>query len=157
MTSTRAASTPPTGTRVAGRTGASASVIALQRSAGNASTLALLRRARRIEDEPPVTLTISGLVDGAAVSSWSLSHDGRSQAVELQITRPVDTNSPVLAKAMIDGVPGSEGRLVVRRLTPLGWVDQLTVTMEDCMVAEYAVHGNEESAWLRFSRIEFER
>lgn len=149
--------TSPTGALAADGMGASASVIALQRSVGNASTLALLRRTHRIEDEPPVTLTLHGLIDGAAVSSWSLSHDARGQVAELEITRPVDDSSPILAKAMVDGAPGVQGHLVVRKLTPLGWARQLTVTMEDCMVDQYAVHGDGESAWLRFSRIEFER
>jgi len=132
-------------------------MIALQRAAGNASTLALLRRARTIADDPPVALTLPGLVDGAAVSSWDLERDVQGTPGALALTRPIDANSQVLAKALFDGAPGIEGTLVVRRLTPLGWVRQLTVRMADCMVDQYLVHENYESLRLIFSRVQVEQ
>jgi type VI protein secretion system component Hcp len=132
-------------------------MMAFQRAAGNASTLALLRRARKIGDEPPVTLTLGGLVDGVTVSSWNLERDTRGTAAGLALTRPIDAASPVLAQALFDGAPGIDGTLVVRRLTPLGWVRQLTVRMADCMVDQYAVHENYESARLIFSRVQVEQ
>lgn len=132
-------------------------MLALQRSAGNASALALMRRARKIDDEPPVALTLRGVVEGTAVSSWSLDRDTRGTTSGLEMTRPVDADSPVLAKALFDGAPGVEGTLLVRRLTPLGWVRELTVTMADCMVDQYAIHEGYESVRLTFSRIQVEQ
>ena len=132
-------------------------MFALQRAAGNTSTLALLRRARKIEDEPPVALTLQGLVDGAAVSAWNLERDLRGTTTALELTRPIDANSPVLAKALFDGAPGISGTLVVRKLTPLGWIRRLTVAMAECMVDQYAVHENYESVRLVFSRVQVEQ
>ena len=77
------------------RGAAVSSMIALQRSAGNTSTMALLRRAR--------------------------------------------------------------GRLVVRKLTPLGWVRRLTVTMADCLVDSYLTNRGYESLRLTFSRVQVEQ
>jgi len=134
-----------------------ASVLALQRSAGNASAVALLRRAHKVEDEPPVALTLRGLVDGAPVSSWSLDHDMRGRPTGLEITRPLDDNSPIFAKALFDGAPGIDGTLVVRRLAALGWVRQLTVTMADCLVDHYMVHEGYESIRLAFSRAQVDQ
>ncbi len=68
------------------------------------------------------------------MSSWSLDDDTRGHTVGLEITRPTDADSPVLAKALTDGAPDVEGRLVVRKLTPLGWIRHLTLTMADCMI-----------------------
>jgi type VI protein secretion system component Hcp len=133
-------------------------VIALQRSAGNTSAMALLRRALEHADETPVTLTLPGVVDGAAVSSWSLDNDMRGERVTgLHITRPTDTDSPVLAKALTDGAPAGTATLVVRKLTPLGWVRQLTLTMEDCVVSSYQVGEKYESLGLTFTAIRVEQ
>lgn len=131
-----------------------ASMLALQQSAGNASTMALLRRARGGEDEAPITLTLPGVVEGATVSSWSLDNDARGKAVGLEVTRPTDTDSPALAKALTAGAADGEGRLVVRKLTPLGWVRQLTVTMADCMIDSYLIHRDYESLRVSFSRVQ---
>ena len=132
-------------------------MIALQRRAGNASTLALLRRAQKVADEAPITLTLPGVVDGAAASSWSLESDSRGRPTSLDITRPTDANSPALAKALTDGAPDVEGRLVVRKLTPLGWVRQLTVTMADCIVDSYLINEDYESLRLTFSQMQVEQ
>jgi hypothetical protein len=132
-------------------------MIALQRSAGNTSTMALLRRARGRADEAPVTLTLPGVVDGAVVSSWSLEDDARGHTVTLEITRPTDADSPALAKALTDGAPDVEGRLVVRKLTPLGWVRQLTVTMADCLVDSYLIHRDYESLRISFRRVQIDQ
>jgi Type VI secretion system effector, Hcp len=131
-------------------------MIALQRRAGNTSTLALLRRAGSLADDPPITLTLPGVVDHAAVSSWSLDRDTRGGPTGLEITRPTDANSPALAKAMTDGSP-VEGRLVVRKLTPLGWVRQLTVTMTDCLIDSFVVRADYESLRLTFGRMQVEQ
>jgi type VI protein secretion system component Hcp len=131
-------------------------MIALQRSAGNTSTLALLRRARSLTDDYPITLTLPGVVDHAAVSSWSLDGDTRGSATGLEITRPTDADSPAFAKAMTGGSP-VEGRLVVRKLTPLGWVRHLTVTMTDCLVDSFLVRADYESLRLTFGRMQVER
>jgi hypothetical protein len=132
-------------------------MLALQRSAGNASALALMRRARKIDDEPPVALTLRGVVEGAAVSSWSLDRDTRGTTSGLEMTRPVDADSLVLGKARFDGAPGVEGTLLVHRLTPLGWVRELTITMADCMVGQYAIHERYESVRLTFSRVQVDQ
>jgi len=134
-----------------------ASMLALQRSAGNTSTMALLRRASGLAQETPAVLTLSGLVNDAAVSSWNLARDMRGETSGLELTRPIDVDSPVLAKALFDGAPNAGGRLTVRKLTPLGWVRQLTVTMADCTVASYQVHDNYESVRLEFSRVQVEQ
>lgn len=132
-------------------------MIALQRSAGNTSTMALLRRARGRVDETPVTLTLPGVVDGAAVSSWSLENGIRGQAVGLEITRLTDADSPALAKALTDGAPDVDGRLVVRKLTPLGWVRELTLTMADCMIDSFVTHRDYESLRLSFRRVQVDQ
>jgi hypothetical protein len=147
--------TPTTGRPARGS--AAASMIALQHSAGNTSTVALLRRARSVADEAPATLTLTGVVDHVAVSSWSLDSDTRGKTAGLEITRLTDADSPVLAKAVSGGTPDVEGRLIVRRLTPLGWIRQLTLTMADCMADEYTVHDNYESIRLSFSAVRFEQ
>jgi type VI protein secretion system component Hcp len=131
-------------------------MLALQRRAGNASTAALLRRARDLADQAPITLTLTGVVDGATVSSWSLDHDMGGGTTGLEITRPIDADSPVLAKSLSDGAP-VDGRLVVQKLTPLGWVRQLTVRMTDCLVDSFLAHEDYESLRLSFSRVRVER
>jgi type VI protein secretion system component Hcp len=133
-------------------------MLALQRRAGNASTMALLRRAQKVTEESPTTLTVPGLVDDAAVSSWSLDGDMRGQrATGLHISRPTDADSPVLAKALTSGAPDVTATLVVRKLTPLGWVRQLTVTMEGCMVSSYQPGENYESVGLTFTAMRVEQ
>ena len=133
-------------------------MLALQRRAGNTSTLALLRRARDHAEETPVTLTLPGVLDGTAVSSWSLDSDMRGErATGLHITRPTDSDSPVLAKALTDGALGVTATLVVRKLTPLGWVRQLTLTMDDCMVSSYQPGENYESVGLTFTGLHIEQ
>jgi type VI protein secretion system component Hcp len=133
-------------------------MLALARRAGNASTLALMRRARGRAEETPVTLTLPGVVDGSAVSSWSLDNDARGgRTTGLHITRPTDADSPVLARALTDGAPGVTARLVVRKLTPLGWVRQLTLTMQDCMVSSYQPRGDYESVGLTFTGLQVEQ
>ena len=57
---------------------------------------------------------------------------------------------------MTNGSP-VEGRLVVRKLTPLGWVRQLTVTMTDCLIDSFLVHADYESLRLTFSRMQVEQ
>jgi hypothetical protein len=131
-------------------------MLALQRSAGNTSTTALLRRASARADEAPITLTLPGIVSDAVVSSWSFDRDSRGETTGVEITRPTDADSPVLAKAMIDGPP-VDGRVVVRKLTPLGWVRQLTVTMDDCRVASFLVGRDRDSLQLTFSRVAVEQ
>jgi hypothetical protein len=157
MTTTRGGSTPPARATAARRPTGVATMIALQRSAGNGSTLALLRRAHQSAEEAPIMLTLPGVVDGAAVSTWNLEQDMRGSTSGLTLTRPVDANSPILAKALFDGAPDVEGRLVVRKLTPLGWVRELTLTMEGCTVASYHVHENYESVHLTFSRLHIDQ
>ena len=150
-------SAPPSRLADAGRTPRS-SVLALQRSAGNTSTMALLRRARGLTDEAPITLTLPGVVNEAVVSSWSFEHDARGEKTTVvDITRPTDADSPSLAKALTDGEPDVEGRLVVRKLTPLGWVRQLTVTMAGCMVESFVVGEGYESLRLTFSRVQVDQ
>ena len=160
MSGTRArrpAPAPPTRGVSAGQPSPAFSLIALQRSAGNASTVALMRRASHAADEPPVSLTLPGVVDHIAVSSWSVADQPHGGPTGLDITRPTDANSPRLAKALTDGAPGATATLLVRKLTPLGWVPQLTVTLEDCMVSSYQPHDDYESIGLTFSRMQVER
>jgi hypothetical protein len=133
-----------------------ASMLALQRSAGNTSTMALLRRARKLTDEAPITLTLPGVVNEAVVSSWSFDRDTQGKVTAVEITRPTDADSPSLAKARTDGPP-VEGRVVVRRLTPHGWVRSLTVTMADCLVDAFRVHDGYEWLRLAFSRVQVEQ
>jgi len=131
---------------------------ALQRSAGNASALALLRRASDVSHEAPITLTLPGVVDGAAVSTWSIFRgDARLPVTEVELTRPTDSDSPLLAKALMEGTPGATATLLVRKLTPLGWVRDLTVTFDDCMVASFESHGEFDSVWLKFTRMEVQQ
>ncbi|HUA07337.1 MAG TPA: type VI secretion system tube protein Hcp [Solirubrobacteraceae bacterium] len=130
-------------------------MIALQRSAGNASALALLRRASDVANEAPITLTLPGVVDGAAVSTWSIFRgDSRRPATEVELTRPTDANSPRLAKAMMEGAPAVTATLVVRKLSPLGWIAYQTVTFENCMITSFDTHGEYDSVWLRFARMD---
>jgi hypothetical protein len=64
----------------------------------------------------------------------------------------MDANSPRLAKAMTDGWPPDvTATFLVRRLTPLGWVRVLTITMEGCMVSSFSPHAAYESVGLTFS------
>jgi hypothetical protein len=142
----------------AARSAGPTAMLAVQRSAGNSVALALLRRARKTQDEPPVSLTIPGVAEGASVSSWRIDRDGRHEAAGLTITRPIDDDSLKLERASVDGPPDATGTLVVRVLTPLGWIRRLTVTMANCMVDSYAVHDdNYESIGLTFSRARFEQ
>jgi Type VI secretion system effector, Hcp len=131
-------------------------MIALQRSAGNTSALAVMRRARGIVDEPPVTFTLPGVVDGASVSSWSLG-GARGDITELHIMRRSDADSPRLAQASTTGAAAATGTLMVRTLTPLGWIRQLTLTLEDCMVSSYHPGAEYESIGLTFSRMHVEQ
>ncbi|HET6870198.1 MAG TPA: type VI secretion system tube protein Hcp, partial [Solirubrobacteraceae bacterium] len=128
-----------------------APLIALQRSAGNSSTVALLRRTR---EESPITLTIPGVVDRAAVSSWSLG--GNPHPSDLSVMRPTDSDSPRLFRAVTDGATGT-ATLVVRKLTPLGWVHQLTMTLEGCTVSSYQPGENDESVGLTFTGMQVEQ
>ena len=133
-------------------------MMALQRNAGNASTVALLRRAHDVRDEPPVTLSIPEVVDGATVSTWSLEYDGHHNVEGLNITRPMDADSQRLAKAMTTGGPPNvTATFVVRRLTPLGWIRVLTITMDGCMVSSYSAGGDYESVGLTFTRAHFDQ
>jgi hypothetical protein len=47
--------------------------------------------------------------------------------------------------------------LVVRKLTPLGWVRQHTVTMADCLVASFLVQEGYEWLKLTFSRVQVDQ
>ena len=98
-------------------------------------------------------LTLPDVVDHAAVSSWSLEDDARGRPTRLNIMRPTDADSPRLAQALTNGAPDVTATLVVRRLTPLGWVRQTTLTMEGCMVDSYVVHDDYESVGLTFTRV----
>jgi type VI protein secretion system component Hcp len=112
-----------------------------------------MRRAHRAADESPVTLTIPEVVDSATVSSWSLEYDAHHNLVGMNITRPMDANSPLLARATTTGWPAEvTATFLVRRLTPLGWVRVLTITMEGCMVSSYNPGGDYESVGLMFTR-----
>ena len=74
-----------------------------------------------------------------------------------EITRPTDADSPALAKALTDGAPDVDGRLVVRKLTPLGWVRDLTVTMADCLVDSFVHPPRVRSLRFAFSRMQVEQ
>jgi len=117
-----------------------------------------MRRTPALADEAPVTFNLPGVVDGAPVSSWSLERGGpRAQATGLNLTRQTDVNSPRVSQALTNGSRGVTATLVVRKLTPLGWVRQVTVTMNDCMVSSYKQSdGDSESIGLTFSRIQVE-
>jgi type VI protein secretion system component Hcp len=129
-------------------------MIALQRSAGNSSTVALLRRAHDVREQSPITLTIPGVVDHAAVSSWSLG--GNPHPGDLSLVRPTDADSPRLFRAVTDG-SGGTATLVVRKLTPLGWVHVLTITMEGCTVSSYQAGDKDESVGLTFAGMQVEQ
>ena len=131
-----------------------ASVVALQRTAGNASTVALMRRARDVRDEPPITLTIPGVVDHAAVSSWSLG--GTRRPTDLSLVRRTDADSPRLFQAVTNGAGGT-ATLVVRKLTALGWVHSMTLTLEGCTVSSYQAGGTDESIGLTFTEMQVEQ
>jgi type VI protein secretion system component Hcp len=131
-----------------------ASVVALQRSAGNASTVALMRRARDMRDESPITLTIPGVVDHAAVSSWSLG--GTRRPTDLNLVRRTDADSPRLFQAVSQG-GGGTATLVVRKLTPRGWVHQMTVTLDGCVISSYQAGGTDESVGLTFMQMQVEQ
>jgi hypothetical protein len=131
-----------------------APLIALQRSAGNSSTLALLRRAHDVREESPITLTIPGVVERAAVSSWSITHGPHPS--DLSLVRPTDSDSPRLFQAVTSGAGGT-ATIVVRRLTPLGWVHQMTLTLEGCMVSSYQPGGTAESVGLTFTGLQVEQ
>jgi type VI protein secretion system component Hcp len=103
-----------------------------------------------------VAITVPGVVDRASVSSGSLD-DVRGRSVGLNITRQTDANSPRLAEAERSGAPGATATLSVRRLTPLGWVRELTLTMADCTVSSYVIHENYESVGLTFSSVQVEQ
>jgi len=132
-------------------------MIALQRSAGNASALALLRRASNTTLQAPITLTLPGVVDGAAVSTWSIHRGSRAPVTEVELTRPTDSDSPRLAKALMEDAPGATATLLVRKLTPLGWIRDLAVTFEECTVTSFESHGEFDSLWLRFTRMEVDQ
>jgi hypothetical protein len=122
-------------------------MIALQRSAGNASTLALLRRERTQVDEPPMTLSLPGVAEHAALWSWSFDTESRGTPTGLHITRQTDADSPALAKAARDGTPGITAVLRVR---------QLTLTLEDCTISSYIVGDQGESVGLTFTGMRVE-
>ena len=113
-----------------------------------------MRRAHEVRDEPPITLTIPGVVDRAAVSSWSIGHSPHPS--DLSLVRPTDSDSPRLFQAVTNGAGGTAS-LVVRKLTPLGWVHQMTLTLEGCMVNSYQPHGEDESVGLTFAGMQVER
>jgi hypothetical protein len=131
-----------------------AAAVALQRSAGNASTVALMRRTHDMREEPPITLTIPGIADHAPVSSWSVGA-GRPPT-DLSLVRRTDADSPRLFRAVTDGAAGT-ATLVVRKLTPLGWVHQLTITLEGCVVSSYQTDDADESVGLTFTAMEVEQ
>ena len=132
-------------------------MIALQRSAGNASTLALLRRAGNTRQEAPITLTLPGVVDGASVSSWSIQGAMRQPVTDVELTRPTDSDSPRLARALTEGARGATATLLVRKLTPSGWIRDMTVTFEDSLISSFQSNGEFDSVWLSFTRMEVER
>lgn len=150
----------PTSTPVAGgssRVSGLASMIALQRSAGNTSSLALLRRARAVGEEPPITLTLPGVVDRAGVTSWSLRQDTHGRSTGVDLTRISDADSPRLVDAFTHGAPAVTATLLVRKLTPLGSIRELTLTMEDCTVDSFQVDGDHDAVGLNFDRIRVEQ
>lgn len=125
--------------------------MALQRSAGNASTLALLRRAGKESAELPITLTIPGVVDHAGVFSWGL---GRSpHPTDLSLVRPTDGDSPRLLRAVTDGSSGT-ATLAVRKVGPVERGHALTLTLEGCTVSSYQAGENDETIGLTFARLE---
>lgn len=117
-------------------------MLALQRSAGNTSTLALLRRERTPVDEPPMTLSLPGVAEHAALWSWSFDERTRGAPTGVCITRPTDADSPALARAARDGTPGVTATLRVNKLL---------VTMENCMISSYLVGDHGESVGLAFT------
>jgi type VI protein secretion system component Hcp len=129
-------------------------VVALQRSAGNASTVALMRRAHDTRDHSPITLTIPGVVDHAAVSSWRLG--GTRHPTDLSLVRPTDSDSPRLFQAVTNG-GGGTATLVVRKLTLQGWVRQMTMTLEGSMVSSYQSGGADETVGLTFTEMQVEQ
>jgi Type VI secretion system effector, Hcp len=143
----------PAPTTVVNRSGV-ASMIGLQRAAGNASTVALMRRAHDVRDEPPITLTIPGVVDRAAVSSWSLG--GTRRPTDLSLVRRTDADSPRLFRAVTNGAGGT-ATIVVRKLTALGWVHQMTLTLEGCMVSSYQAGGPDELVGVTFTEMQVEQ
>jgi len=114
-------------------------MLALQRPAGNASALALLRRAKKVTEEAPITLSLPGVVEHAAVSSLSMGpRDATGGTTSVSILRPTDANSPRLMQAAQTGLPDdATGSLAMRKRTPRGWVHQMTVVMERCTVDSY--------------------
>jgi hypothetical protein len=128
-------------------------MIALQRAAGNASTVALLRHTGKLTEEPPITLTIPGVVDGAAVDTWSFGPGDHPTFVGLM--RTTDADSARLRRALTDGTTGS-ATLVMRKLTPLGWVRVHKLTMEGCTVDSYQASGEYEQVGLSFTAMELE-
>jgi hypothetical protein len=117
-------------------------MLALQRSAGNTSTMALLRRERPPVDERPMMLNLPGVAEHAAVWSWGFDNPTRGTPTGLHITRLTDADSPALAKAARDGTPG---------LTATLRVGPLTLTMEDCTVSSYDIGDRGESVGLSFT------
>ncbi len=132
-------------------------MIALQHRAGNASTVALLRRAGSARQAPPITLTLPGVVEDATVSTWSIHGALREQAIDVELTRPTDADSPRLAQASTEAAGAATATLLVRKLTPSGWIRDMTVTFEDCMINSFETHGEFDSVWLRFTRMKVER
>jgi hypothetical protein len=115
-------------------------MLALQRTAGNASALALLRRTNNVADDPPISLSLPGVVDDAAVSSLGMGpSDGKGGTTSVSIIRPTDANSlPLIRAAQTAWPDDATGMLMMRRWTPHGWVRGLTLSMERCTVASYA-------------------
>lgn len=145
---------PPARPAKAGRSpraSRAASILALQRAAGNTTALALLRRANQVAEERSITLTLPGALDDAAVSSLTMGpNDPKNGPASVDIIRPTDANSVRLMQAAQTGWPDdATGTLVMRRRTPRGWVHQLTVTMERCTVASY-VQGDDGNEWVGF-------
>jgi len=122
-------------------------MLALQRTAGNASTVALLRRERTPLDEPPMALSLPGVADHAALWSWSFDNESRGRPTGLHIMRPTDADSPALARAAREGTPGVTATLRVR------W---LTLTMDDCTISSYVVGNHGESLGLTFTGLHLE-
>jgi hypothetical protein len=124
-----------------------ASMLALQRTAGNASTLALLRRERSAVDEPPMTLSLPGVSEHIALWSWSFDNESHGRPTGLHITRPTDADSPTLAKAAREGSAGVTATLRAR---------QLTLTLDDCAISSYVVGDRAESLGLTFTGLHLE-
>jgi hypothetical protein len=122
-------------------------MLALQRSAGNTSTMALLRRERPPVDERPMTLNLPGVAEHAALWAWSFDNPSRQGTpTGLHITRPTDADSPALAKAARDGTPG---------ITATLRVPHLTLTLEDCTISSYDLGDRGESLGLTFTGLRF--